>query len=402
MYLEPKTLNVMGLMSGTSMDGIDAACVQLCCSAEPVWLLSWKLLGTYSQPFDEGFRTQLLTLTQSQFVTWEQVCRLNQHCGQLFAETAVQLQKQLLAQAIPVDLIASHGQTVYHLPPSAMQRGTTLQLGDPAQIAVKTHLPVVSDFRLGDMALGGQGAPLVPFADQLLFQSETQARAVQNIGGIANLTAFSARNEDKKMMAFDTGPGNMIIDALAQRLFNEPYDPSGELAAQGKVDATLLSDLMNDPYFDMAPPKSTGRERYGKTFVDNLLLKWQSQLYPVDLMATLTAFTVESIVQAYARFVLPVIPVQTVIVGGGGVQNKTLMSSLEKHLQPLKIQLSPHEAFGVPSQYKEAIAFAMLGYARYYGLPSNVPDCTGAEALLSLGGMWLPSGSIAHSGQPLP
>jgi len=365
-------------MSGTSVDSVDAACIR--CEFPHL-----EVLGTHTHDIPDALRQTLLETLASKEVPWATVCRLNMTLGRLFGETALALMQQL--QPLKVDLIASHGQTLYHIPPEAGNLGATLQLGEPAMIAEITGVEVAADFRPGDMAAGGQGAPLVPFADGLLFQDKVIARAVQNIGGIANVTVLTDKGP---VMAFDTGPGNMIIDNLVQTFTGKTYDKDGEIARQGQIIEPLLTSMLNDPYFKLPPPKSTGRELFGSDYTTQLIQNWQTNHDPKDFIATATHFTADSIVNAYKEFVLPKVPVKEVIVGGGGALNTYLMELLTHRFTPLGITVKTHEDFGIPNKYKEAIAFALLGAARKLEIPSNIPLCTGASHPVILGGLWLP------------
>jgi anhydro-N-acetylmuramic acid kinase len=384
-------LNVLGLMSGTSVDSIDAACVRIQMAADPLRLETFTLLGSTTLDMAPELQEALHTLMRAPTVSLKTLCELNFEMGRQFGIAAQQLIQQLAAEGIPVDLIASHGQTVYHIPPTLTQAGSTLQIGQPAVISEMTGIEVMADFRPADMAAGGHGAPLVPFADQLLFQDAHIARAVQNIGGIANLTALPAYSEaSTACLAFDTGPGNMIIDALMKTFFNAPYDKEGAVAQQGRVHPEMLAAMLTHPFFNEPPPKSTGREQFGQPYVSQLLSNWQGKVSPEEMVATATHFTAITIANAYERFVLPVIPVQEVIAGGGGVFNRTLMDLLSDRLSNLGVILKRHEDFGVPDKFKEALAFALLGYARKMGLPANIPACTGAKHPAILGGSWQP------------
>lgn len=382
----PPVLNVIGLMSGTSVDSIDAACIQVAIDSKTCQLEQLKVLGTVSTDLAPELRADLLNVMGAPTVSLADICRLNVEVGQAFGNAANNLIFQLKAKNISVDLIASHGQTLYHVPPTAGQTGCTFQVGEPAWISALTGINVVADFRQADMALGGHGAPLVPFADKLLFQHLTIAKAAQNIGGIANLTAIPAlEDRSNKMMAFDTGPGNMIIDAFCEACFNKPFDSHGEIAAQGQLYAPMLDAMLTHPYFNELPPKSTGRELFGKSYALQLLEQWQDYALAEDMITTATHFTAITIVNAYEQFVLPQIPVKEVVVGGGGVYNITLMQLLQERFSPLGITLKTHEDYGIHSKYKEAIAFALLGYAFTQNIPGNIPSCTGARYPAILG-----------------
>jgi anhydro-N-acetylmuramic acid kinase len=386
-----KALNVIGLMSGTSVDSIDAACVRIAIQPDPMRLIELEVLDTLTLDYEASLRHELLDLMAQPQVSLEAVCRLNVEVGESFAHATLALMDKLKSRGLLVDLVASHGQTIYHIPPAGEHLGSTLQIGEPAVIAHHVGLEVAADFRPADMAAGGHGAPLVSFADKLLFQDDETPRAVQNIGGIANLTALPARNsKGQTIMAFDTGPGNMVLDSLVQELFAIPFDCGGEIAATGKIHPEMLRQLREHPYFKQPPPKSTGRELFGKTFTDGILQQWRDQIPPEDIIATATQFTADTIADAYRYFVLPNVPVREIVAGGGGVMNPVLMHKLAECLEPLGIALKTHEDFGINSKYKEAVAFAMLGYARKMHIPANLPECTGASRPVVMGAMWIP------------
>lgn len=384
-------LNVIGLMSGTSMDAIDAACIRIQMGTNPPTLLQFNILGTHSMDLPDYIKADLDQLLTHPKVSLSQVCELDRALADCFAQVSNQLVAQLETNGFLVDLIASHGQTVYHQPPTIKQAGVTLQLGNPAMIAQQTHVDVIGDFRPRDMAVGGQGAPLVPFADVLLFQDDLLNRAVQNIGGIANVTVVPSKaltSKGKEPFAFDTGPGNMVIDGITQRLFNKPYDENGAIAQSGRFNTELLAHLMKHPFLSQPPPKSTGREAFGDTFVRDLLLDWHPKVSPEDLVATATHFTAISIVESYKHFVLPLCALDEVIVGGGGTQNSHLMRLLTNRFKELGIEVTTHQTHQIPNQYKEAIAFALLGYASKFGIANNLTSCTGASEPVVLGGFW--------------
>ena len=386
----PKT--VIGLMSGTSVDSVDACCARMERAADGRF--QYEILGTHTEDIPPTLRQRLLDCMKNAPVSLKELCQLNTAVGELFGETARALLAKL-PKDVQVDAVASHGQTVYHLPPTGKEIGSTLQIGESAIIAEKTGLPVLADFRQADMAVGGQGAPLVPFADRLLFQTPDFARCVQNIGGIGNVTVLPPQGD---VFAFDTGPGNMLIDGAMEALYGQAYDASGQTAATGNVQQPMLSDLLAHPYLAMSPPKTTGREDFGKAYLQGVLAKFQP-LLKQDIVATLTQYTAQTIADAYARFVFPkVSDVREVIVGGGGVENATLMRDLQAHLSKHQpgIQLKTHEDFGVPSKYKEALAFAMLGWAMLTGEPGNVPACTGARQPAILGKLTPPPQGLSR------
>lgn len=382
-------LTVMGLMSGTSVDAVDACLARLQFAGGQ---LSYRLLGTYSLPVPAALRQRLLQVMADKTVHLEVLCALNVAVGELFAQTALGLMADCGLSAADIDGISSHGQTVYHWPPVAGsgQLGGTLQIGEPSIIAEQTGVPTVADFRPRDMAAGGQGAPLVCLADQWLFQHERLGRCVQNIGGIANVTVLSARQavDALPVVAFDTGPGNMLLDAAALRFFERPYDEDGGLARQGQVRLDVLHDLMAHPYLQQRPPKTTGREAFGLPFLESLVQRYPA-VSGADWLATLTRFTVDSIVGAYQQFVWPTYTVHEVIVGGGGVRNEHLMETLAHRLREARpdspMTVRTHAEFNIPDQYKEALAFAILGYAALVGRTNNLPACTGAAHPVIMG-----------------
>jgi anhydro-N-acetylmuramic acid kinase len=256
-----------------------------------------------------------------------------------------------------------------------------LQIGAPAVIAAETGITTIADFRPADVAAGGQGAPLTSFADAALFRHETAFRAVQNIGGIGNVTLLPPRRSDRPVTAFDTGPGNMLIDDAAGRIAGLPFDRDGALAARGRVREGLLMELMHHPFIAQAPPKSTGRETFGAAFADSVWARWKGQIPSEDLIATLTAFTAASIADAYTRFAPA--PIDEVYVGGGGALNPVLMRMLAERLAPARVY--DHDALKIPAKAKESVAFALLAYATWHNHPGAVPSCTGAERAAILG-----------------
>jgi anhydro-N-acetylmuramic acid kinase len=381
-------LTVMGLMSGTSVDGVDA------CLARLEYIngkLHHEIVATYTQEMPERLRQRLLKAMAEQAVHLEELCALNVAVGELFADAALGLMKAHNIAASQIDCIGSHGQTIYHWPPTEPGKlGGTLQIGEPSIIAEKTGVYTIADFRPRDMAAGGQGAPLVCFADLLLFQDEQVGRCIQNIGGIANVTVVPSREAQKTgnvpVIAFDTGPGNMLMDAAMERFFQKPYDENGQIAAQGSVDAALLEHLLQHPYLPAPPPKTTGREMFGLPYLENLLTAYPN-VAPADLLATLNRFTVQSIADAYERFVFPAYSVTDVVIGGGGAYNGTLMNTLNRLFQERgrTINLKTHADFGIHDKYKEALAFAILAWASLLRRPNTLPECTGAAHPVIMG-----------------
>ena len=367
---------VIGLISGTSADGTASAVVRI--DGTPP-ALQWELLAHRNVPHPPDLRVEIFRAFRPETGTVDRLCALNVRLGQAFAQAAVQVAAAAGLTLDRIDLIGSHGQTVWHIPSGP--EASTLQLGEPAIIAELTGLPVVSNFRARDMAAGGQGAPLVPYLDKLLFAHPTLRRALQNIGGIGNVTYLAPPASE---IAFDTGPGNMLIDyAAAQATGGEwEYDRDGVLAAQGAVDAELLAELMDEPYLRLPPPKTTGRELFGAQLGARVWERAKTRdLSDVDIVATLTAYTAHSIAQAYRDF-LPGMP-DEVIVSGGGALNPTLMGMLRDALLPAHILTSGD--LGLPVEAKEAVAFAVLAYETWHGRPGNLPSATGARRAVVLG-----------------
>jgi len=402
---------IVGLMSGTSVDGIDAALVEL--SGMPRdGTLRWSVRAYVCVPWELELRQAILSACAPDTGV-QHITALNYRLGESFAEAAQKVVELAGLTFSDIDAIASHGQTVWHQPTPYDIAGVgvtgTLQIGEPAVIAARTGCLVISDFRAADIAVGGQGAPLVPFADYALFHSPDETRAVQNIGGIANVTLLPAGGTLGDVIAFDTGPGNMLIDALTAHLTDgtQTFDRNGALAAAGRIDQKILSDFLDDPYFRLPPPKSTGREQFGTAYADRFLTAARSaNLSVADTLATATALTAGSIVSAYQNFLLAPSSfssltsggaIQTVILGGGGVWNKTLVEMLAVRLAPARV--TDHQEFGIDSDAKEAVAFALLAYETLHGRPSNVPSATGANSPAILGKITLPPRNTQKMGE---
>ena len=378
---------VLGLMSGTSADGIDAAVVRL--EGTPP-SLTWEVLGHSHRSLPPELRAELFAGFNPDSSSVDRLCRLNFALGRAFGAAALDAARDAGLTMDNIDLIGSHGQTLWHEPPSNGV-GSTLQVGEPAVIAEMTGVPVVSNFRTRDMAVGGQGAPLVPLADWLLLSHPTRTRATQNIGGIANVTFLPPFGQNKEpqriengVIAFDTGPGNMLIDEAARLATNGAweYDHDGELAAQGHVEENLLVGWLAEPYFQQKPPRTTGRELFG---VQRAMEYWKQAtgngLGPNDIVATFTALTARSIEYAYRTF-LPAFP-DELIVSGGGARNSTLMAMLKERLTPARVTTS--DEYGLAVEAKEAVAFAVLAYETWHRRPGNVPAATGASRAVVLG-----------------
>jgi anhydro-N-acetylmuramic acid kinase len=367
---------VVGLMSGTSVDGVDAALVRVegagpGCGVE---LLAFRTYG-----YEPPVRTRIHNAFDG---TSKDLCELNFLLGEALAEATLAIIEDAGLSPDEVDLVGAPGQTVYHLPRSSEGTPSTLQLGEASVIAERTGIPCVCDFRTRDVAAGGDGAPLVPYVDYLLFSEPGRVRCMQNIGGIANVTVVPERLED--IVAFDTGPGNVLIDQVVQALAQDPeaVDEGGRISALGQVDEGLLRELLAHPYLALEPPKSTGRETFGQELARHLIGRYDERRL-IDLLATVVRFTADSICDAYERFVLPRFDVAEVVVSGGGVHNETLLGRMRERLAPLAVK--PLEDLGLSSDAKEAVAFAILANETIAGNPGNVPAATGARRPVILG-----------------
>ena len=382
---QKRTKKVIGLMSGTSVDGVDAALVKIQGHGLETQA---ELLAFYSHPFEKEIRDRIFDLFQPETSRVDEICQMNFLIGEIFADAALAVIRKAEIQVEEVDLIGSHGQTVYHLPPQpeAQYIPSTLQIGEPAVIAHRTGIPTVANFRVADLAAGGQGAPLVPYVDFLLFRRVDQTVALQNIGGISNVTLIPTGTVVSDVLASDTGPGNMIIDSVME-IFTDGakrYDNAGEFAAQGSVCESLLREWLGHPFISAPPPKTTGREAFGRQFAYQALEQAEAQsVSPADLVATLTAFTARTIFDYYRRFLFPHYSIDGIYISGGGSHNLTLMGHLETLFQP--IPLLPIDSIGVSSDAKEAIAFAVLANEAVHGHPTNLPQVTGASRPMVLG-----------------
>lgn len=369
--------HVLGLMSGTSLDGLDL-CLARFEHDQQEQGMKIQQLGFDTIPMPVELKQKLELNLEPESSRVDQICQLNTELAEWFA---VSVEAFLEREQFPIedlDLIGSHGQTLYHIPPQAEQYGSSLQIGSGSWLAQRTGVTTVSDFRLADMALGGQGAPLVPFLDQMLLKSD-QVVALQNIGGMANLTWLSP---DGEIMAFDTGPGNVLIDGMAQTLAGKAWDSNGELAAAGKIDEILLGKWLKHPYFTQKPPRSTGREVFGKAFLEQTLADVKERgLSTEDALASITALTARSIAQSYHAW-LPSTPTK-IYVSGGGAHNASLLKMLAKSMPSTQI-LSLQEAGWNPDA-KEALAFAFFACTSMLGICNNVPDVTGAQRPVIMG-----------------
>jgi anhydro-N-acetylmuramic acid kinase len=378
-----KKLRVAGLMSGTSADGVDVAIVDIKDNSHAVNLIAFNTF-----PYPMAIRKAIFKLFDPSTARLDDICHFNFVLGEVFSNSITKLCKKAKIALNSIDLAGSHGQTIYHNPKGTRygknQVRSTLQIGEPSVIAQRTGITTVADFRPRDMAAQGQGAPLVPFADYFLFCDKRIRRAIQNIGGIANVTYLPPNCKPKDIIAFDTGPGNMIIDGLISLISRgkRKYDSRGKIASQGFVDKNLLEEMMTHPFFKRRPPKSTGREEFGlkysEAFYKNALRK---KMTLKDIVTTATALTAESIAQAYGQF-LPKMP-DEIILCGGGSRNITLIKMLQQKLSKINIRLS--DEFGITSDAKEAVSFAVLAYTTIKGIANNVPSATGATQPLILG-----------------
>ncbi|MCL1796353.1 MAG: anhydro-N-acetylmuramic acid kinase AnmK [Clostridia bacterium] len=365
----------IGLISGTSLDGCDAALVSIEGS-------SVRLVNFVSIPMPEPLRKKILDCCSLDRSNVGLVCSLNVELGYWFAEAAGAVCGDAGIPISLVSCIGSHGQTVYHIAENdGAWLASTLQIGEPAIIANRTGVPVVSSFRAMDMAAGGRGAPLVPYAEYLLYRSDT-SRALQNLGGIGNVTVMPANCELEQIFAFDTGPGNMIIDALAKHFYQVEYDQSGDIARMGTPNEALLAEWMSIPFIRASPPKATGRELYGSQFVETALRN-HTDILPADWVATATEYTASSIALNYRKHVFPRCPVTEIVLSGGGAHNTTLRERIAG-LLPECLVLS-QEDLGWNSDAKEAVAFALLANETICGRPGNVPEATGANRPVILG-----------------
>ncbi len=382
----PKTMTVAGIMSGTSADGIDVALVRIAPGQNGPRI---KLLAHNAVPFSKPLRSAVLNAMDAKSTSTAELARLNWHLGIAYAEAV----KQTLAKdPLKIDLIGCHGQTIYHQATPAIHSGKKLactwQIGEMAMLAAETGVPVISNFRPADMVAGGQGAPLVPLLDYVMFRHPTRGRVLQNLGGIANLTAIPPAASLTDLVAFDTGPANMLIDALTSTLFGKKYDRRGAIAAKGRVLPTALDAAMRDPFFGRKPPKSAGREEFGNAFAASFLKQCKAESKnPEDAIATATALTAHSVATAYDRFAKPLMKDAPVdfLISGGGAHNQTLVATLKQQLAPLGCKVDTTDRAGLPTQAKEAVAFALLAYETWNRRPGNVPAATGATRLAILG-----------------
>ncbi len=380
----PKQPLLLGLMSGTSADAIDVALASVNTNAPP------QLLAHTTRPLPRALRREILRIAEGAPATAAQISQLNFRLGHAFAEAALSALRQFRISPRRIALIGSHGQTIFHqgrpVPFLGHPTASTLQIAEPAIIAARTGITTVADFRPADIAVGGQGAPLVPYADYLLYRHPKLGRVSLNLGGIANITVIPAGATPAQVFAFDTGPANMLIDALVAHFTHgrQHFDKNARLARKGRAIHALLNELHRDPYLRQPPPKSTGREYYGATYIQKLLrLGKKHRAHPNDLLRTITLFTALSVVDALHRFVLPKLKIHQLIVSGGGAHNPLIMAQLAAALSPIAVL--PSSQLGIPEDAKEAYAFALLAYETSRHRPSNLPNATGARRPAILG-----------------
>ena len=374
---------VVGMMSGTSVDGVDAALVEISgTDSEP----KVKLLAFENKPYPPQVREKIFSLFTPANATVDKVGYMNFLLGEIYAKSALSVIEKAGMKPEEIDVIGSHGQTIWHAPipesPDGIPVAYTVQIGEGSVVAERTGILTVSDFRVADMAAGGQGAPLVPFSEYLLYRREKETILLQNIGGIGNMTVMPAGAKPRDVFAFDTGPGNMIIDAVISAVTGgeKTYDTGGETAAKGKVCNALLDILKEEPYYRQPLPKTTGREHFGVQYTEKILSWRKENPIPVeDLLATVTDLTAYSIADAYERYVLPKYQASEIIVGGGGSYNATLLRFMKERFAPHGVAVRTQEDLGLSSDAKEAVAFALMADCCMRGRANTLPSVTGAE-----------------------
>ncbi len=388
----------LGLMSGTSVDGIDVALVRI---APPIRKKIAqnaphpRLENFFTVPFPSAVRAEVLRIAEGARVSPGEISQLNFRLGRAFGQAALRACRKFRVNPRRLSVIGSHGQTIFHQGAPSRFLGenisSTLQIGEPAVIAAITGVTTVGDFRPADMAVGGQGAPLVPFGDYLLYRDPGRGRAVLNIGGIANVTVIPKAAPPHSVIAFDTGPGNMVIDALVHHFTNgrRSFDAEAQMASRGHLLPALVNSLLAENYFREAPPKSAGREQYGKAYVEKILA-WgrRHRARPGDLVRTATIVTALSIADALHRWVLPRTSLSQLIVSGGGARNPLILAQLSAALGGIEVVTT--EALGLPGDAKEAFIFALLADETLHGRPSNLPSATGARRPALLGKICYP------------
>jgi anhydro-N-acetylmuramic acid kinase len=385
--MNEKPMFVLGMMSGTSADGIDVALARIS-GAPPK--LNAKLLGHTSVKFPPALRKEILRVAEQHPITAGALSQLNFRLGELFADAALAACRKFRIPPKKIALIGSHGQTIFHqgrpIPYFGSPTASTLQIGEPSVISARAGITTVSDFRPADIALAGQGAPLVPYADYLLYRHTKLGRVSLNLGGIANITVLPRAAKPQQVLAFDTGPANMLIDALVSHFTHGRlrFDENARLASQGRSLPALLDELLRDPYLKLPPPKSTGREYYGHAYLKKLLaLGRRYRAKPNDLIRAATISTALSVVDALNRFVTPKTKIHQLIISGGGAHNPLILAQLSAALPG--VEVLPSSRLGIPEGAKEAFAFALLAYETFHQRPTNLPSATGARGPAILG-----------------
>jgi len=389
-------LIVAGIMSGTSADGIEVALVRI---SEPISSRTgervktpgvsarrFRLLGHASFAYPKRVRESVLSFMNAPAASVADLARLNFLLGELYADAVLATHRKFRTRA---ELVGCHGQTLFHQGERQRYLGrniaVTWQTGEGSVIAARVGVPVVSDFRPADIAAGGKGAPLVPYLDYMLYRDPRIGRIVQNIGGIANLTAIPAAASAPQVTAFDTGPGNMVMDAVMEVLYRKPFDRDGQVASSGVVLEQVLSRLLRERFFQKQPPKTAGREEFGREF-SQTFIKLCGRAAKQDIVATATALTARSIAGSIRKFLLPSSKkYRELVISGGGAKNSTLLAMLANEVKPLGLSLRLSDEFGLPAAAKEAAAFALLAYETWHRRPSNVPSATGARRPAVLG-----------------
>ena len=376
----------VGLMSGTSLDGVDTVLCEISGQDE-----STKVKQLYFKTYDipESLRTKIRKCCSRELIPVDLICSLNFELGYLFADAVKSLCKDANVKLEDLSFIASHGQTIFHIPKAYDDYvPSTLQIGEAAIIANECKTKVISNFRVMDMAVGGEGAPLVPYSETLLYSEEDQAVALQNIGGIGNVTVLPKKGDTKKVIAFDTGPGNMMIDEAVRTFYGKKYDTDGYYARQGNLIPSLAAELKEHPYFNLEIPKTTGREMFGEHFTKSILEKYHS-CEPNDLIHTFTWFTAYSIAYHYKKYLISEYGLKKCIIGGGGAYNSYLLELIRNEIP--EVTVMTQEEHGFSSEAKEALAFVILGNQTYHRSPSNVPSATGAKKSVILGQITYPT-----------
>ena len=381
---------VIGLMSGTSVDAVDAALVEITGNGYSTKI---NLIGYIEFPYPDGFKEFVLRNSTKDSSNVEEICKLNFLIPQFYNEAINKLCNELSFDKRKINLIGSHGQTIHHLPQKenlfSKNSASTLQIGDPSVLAKLSGIITIGDFRVGDIALGGQGAPLVPYFDYIIFHSNDKNRALLNIGGISNFTILNKNGLEEEVYAFDTGPGNMLSDILSKKYFNKPFDEDGNFALSGKVNDDLFNALLlKDNYIKVKPPKSTGREYYGEKYLTDLLNEF-SELSKYDWLTTIAELTAFAIYDNYKNFVQSETKIDELVISGGGAKNKYIYKRLKEYFGN-QVELKIIDEIGISSDAKEAICFAVLANETISGNSTNIPRTTGASRSTILGKICLP------------